>query len=56
MAKEILVDNGKRIAMMKALNTTYPTIRKALRFKIDSEAAKKIRKVALDEGGRLVEY
>jgi len=56
MAKEILLDGGKRKNIIKSLNTTYPTIRYALKFKGNTPIALRIREAALKNGGRLVEY
>ena len=56
MAKEILLAGGKRKNIIKSLNTTYPTIREALRFKSNTEISQKIRKIAIENGGKLVEY
>ena len=56
MAKEILLAYGARKKLMKGLNTTYPTINYALKFKGDTPIALRIRKAAMENGGKLVEY
>jgi len=56
MAKQILLAHGARKKIIKGLNTTYPTIREALRFKFNTEISQKIRKLAIENGGKLVEY
>jgi hypothetical protein len=56
MAKQILIGHGQRLEIMKALNVSYPTVRKSLRCQSDNEIANKIRVVALKKGGQVVEY
>ena len=52
MEKTIIkVDYSVRKEIMAALGVTYPTIRKALNGKTDTELSKKIRKAALAKGG-----
>jgi len=56
MAKQILLSHGERKKIMKGLKTTYPTITYALKFNGDTPIALRIRKMALENGGKLVEY
>jgi len=48
---EILVKHYMKKAIIDSLNTTYPTVRKALRGKGDTALIKKIREKALELGG-----
>ncbi len=47
----IKVDYSVRKEIMKLLNVTYPTIRKALNGKTDTELSKRIRETAIAKGG-----
>lgn len=47
----IKVDYSVRKEIMKLLNVTYPTIRKALNGKTDTELSKRIRETAMAKGG-----
>jgi|AGTN01.1.fsa_nt_gi hypothetical protein len=47
----IKVEYSVRKEIMKMLNVTYPTIRKALNGETDTELSKKIRKMAIAKGG-----
>ncbi|MFA7492700.1 MAG: hypothetical protein WCZ43_04190 [Proteiniphilum sp.] len=47
----IKVDYSVRKEIMKLLNVTYPTIRKALNGKTDTELSKRIREIAMAKGG-----
>lgn len=49
--REILVKHYVKRAIIDSLNTTYPTVRKALRGKGDSDLILKIREKALELGG-----
>lgn len=48
---KILVDHKEKTEIMKILETTLPTIRKALNGNCGSEISIKIRKVAIERGG-----
>lgn len=50
---QILVAPGEKLAIMRLLNVTYPTIRGALRGTNDTELALRIRQLALKRGGVL---
>ncbi len=43
MQREIILKSGKQAELKKAMNVSYPTIRKALRFQTDTNTAKRIR-------------
>jgi hypothetical protein len=47
MAKQILVPHGKISKLMKAFNTTCPTVRAALRYQTNTDLARKIRHAAV---------
>lgn len=47
----IKVDYSVRKEIMKLLNVTYPTIRKALNGKTNTELSKRIRETAIAKGG-----
>lgn len=47
----IKVDYSVRKEIMKILNVSYPTIRRALNNETNTEIAKKIRTVAIAKGG-----
>lgn len=48
---EILVKHYMKKAIIESLNTTYPTVRKALRGKGKTDLIMKIREKALELGG-----
>ncbi|MDR1504666.1 MAG: hypothetical protein LBT43_19630 [Prevotella sp.] len=48
---EILVKHYMKKTIIDSLNTTYPTVRKALRGKGDTDLIMKIREKALELGG-----
>ncbi len=50
----ILVDYGLRKEIMHHLDTTYPTIKRALEFKTNTSLAQQIRFYALKRGGVLM--
>ena len=50
----LLNDRGARKAIMLALDCTYPTIRSALKFESDTDLCKRIRRMALKSGGRVM--
>lgn len=55
--KEILIGYGDGARLMTAFRISYPTLRRALRFKTDTELARKIRHTAINEyGGREIVY
>lgn len=54
MSKEILLRQGAKAKLMQVLNTTYPTVRAALKFETDTEIAKRIRHYAMNELGGVV--
>lgn len=47
----IKVDYSVRKEIMKMVNVTYPTIRKALNGETDTELSKRIRQIAIAKGG-----
>ena len=51
---KILVDHNEKTELMKICNTSFPTVRKALNGKSDSELSIIIRKTAIERGG--IEY
>jgi len=51
---KILVDHTEKTEIMKLLNTTLPTVRKALNGKCGTDISIKIRNTAIERGG--VEY
>lgn len=51
----IIVEYGLRKEIMRMLNTTYPTVQKALNYQVNTEFAEKIRHYALTHGGVLAE-
>ena len=50
----IIVDHGERQKLMKILNVSYPTIKKALNGEILNERAQKIREMAIKRGGKIL--
>ncbi|MDR2918876.1 MAG: hypothetical protein LBV72_05875 [Tannerella sp.] len=48
---EIIVPHGVKDKLIKQFNTSYPTVRAALRGKSKSLLCLRIRKAALDNGG-----
>lgn len=57
MAKQILLEHGQKGRLMQLTNSSYPTIRLALKFRRDTPKARKIRHVAIKHlGGKEVEY
>lgn len=53
--KEIKIDHGMRKEMMEIFDTTYPTLRSALRFLTNTDKAIRMRTYALMHGGILME-
>jgi len=53
--REIKVSHGMRKKMMALFDTTYPTLRSALHFKVSNEKAVMMRQYALKHGGVLME-
>jgi len=53
--KSILVNHGTKKEIMAAFGCTYPIVRAALNFKSNTPLSGKIRKAAINKGGRLVE-
>ncbi len=51
----IIVEHGLRKEIMEKLNTTYPTVHKALNYKVNTLLAQRIRHYALTHGGVLAE-
>lgn len=49
--KEIIVPHGLKDKLIKKFNTSYPTVRKALKGEGQSLTCLKIRKEALKSGG-----
>lgn len=57
MERQILLPAGQKKALVRAMNSTYPTVRSALRFRSNSENAKRIRYAAVRHfGGVQVDY
>ena len=50
----IIVSHGERQEIMKRLNVSYPTVRRALSGKVLNERAQKIREMALRRGGKIM--
>ena len=53
--KQILLPMGAGRKLAKDLNVSYVTVWRALRFQTKSECAKKIRRAALKQGGKIYE-
>lgn len=53
--KEILVDNGQKLKLKQLFETSYPTVRTALKYKTNTALAYRIRKAAIEMGGIVVE-
>ena len=51
----ILVEHGLRKEIMEKLDTTYPTVKSALNYKVHTSLAVRIRHYALTHGGVLAE-
>lgn len=51
MCKHILVKDGERKLLKDLFNTTYPTVRAALKGNSNSQLAKSIRMAAIARGG-----
>lgn len=49
MTREILLKTGNRAKLMNLFDTTYPTVRAALRYETDTDLAKRIRHYAIKE-------
>lgn len=54
--KQILVRHGEISAIAGLLRVSDRTVMRALRYERNSDIAKRIRKVALDRGGKETEY
>jgi len=54
--RQIVTRKGEINAIAAALNVCRKTVGEALLFKTDTVLARKIRKVALDRGGKETEY
>lgn len=54
--KQILVRHGEISAIADLLRVSDRTVMRALRYERNSDIAKRIRKVALDRGGKETEY
>ena len=50
----IIVSHGERQEIMKKLNVSYPTIRRALNGESFNARAQKIREMALKRGGKIL--
>ena len=50
----IIVDHGEKQEIMKILNVSYPTVRRALRGEAFNKRAQKIREVAIKRGGKVL--
>ena len=55
MRKRILVDVDTVAFLRKAFNVSRATVWRALTFEIDTDRARRIRKLALERGGRLTD-
>lgn len=53
MKKQILTDRAEKKYLQKVFNCTNVMVWKALTFESDSELARRIRKAALERGGKL---
>jgi hypothetical protein len=49
--KQVLVRVGEVKALMQLMHCSKPTVCSALRFRTNTDLAKRIRKVAIDRGG-----
>lgn len=54
MNKQIVIDNDCRQFLMKTFDCTRMTVWRALNYKLESDLARRIRKLALLKGGELV--
>lgn len=52
MKRTIVVSHGLKKRIMKVMNCTYPTVKKALEFESTTELACRIRKYAIQNGGK----
>jgi DNA-binding FadR family transcriptional regulator len=50
----ILVDHGEKRELMKLFSVSHVTVREALRGSIATRLAQKIRKVAVERGGLII--
>ena len=50
----IIVSHGERQEIMKKLNVSYPTIRRALNGETFNARAQKIREMAIKRGGKIL--
>ena len=55
MRKQILTDNETKAFLMKTFGCTRQAVWQALNFKRDSDQARKIRRLALQRGGKLTD-
>ena len=53
--KSIIVEHGTRKELMKMFKCTYPTVKSALNYKMNTVLSNKIRQAAINKGGRLLE-
>ena len=54
MEKQLIkVKHTLRLKLMQLHGTTYPTVRKALRYESDSKLSEQIRKSAMEHGGEI---
>ena len=55
MKKRVLVDVDTMVFLRKAFNVSRATVWRALTFETDTDLAKRMRKLALERGGRLTD-
>ncbi len=52
----IEVKHGERQKLAKLLNTTYPAVKRALNGQTTTDLQRRIRKVAIDRGGKEYQF
>ena len=55
MKKRVLVDVDTMVFLRKSFNVSRATVWRALTFETDTDLAKRMRKLALERGGRLTD-
>lgn len=53
--KKVIMAHGERVQLAALFGVSTVTVRNALKFKWDSDLAKKIRKAAIERGGAEVD-
>lgn len=56
MKKKIIVEHGEQMAIAKIMGCTPEMVCHSLAFRKESFLARKIRKVAMERGGVLIEF